>query len=134
MEIVKFVREQWDRAGAVAAAVAGGLLLLLGWFGVSDAIYPGEQIPYIVSGGLGGIFLLGLAAVLWISADLRDEWRKLDDLDSTLVSLRDLAAALAVEQPAAPAATRLEGDADEPLGSVAPVRTPRRRARPATVA
>jgi hypothetical protein len=34
-------------------------------------------MPYIVSNGLFGIFLLGIAAVLWISADLRDEWREL---------------------------------------------------------
>jgi hypothetical protein len=37
-------------------------------------------MPYIASGGLGGIFLLGLGSTLWLSADLRDEWRKLDEL------------------------------------------------------
>jgi hypothetical protein len=48
---------------------------------VSDTAFPAEQIPYVVSGGLVGVFLLGLGAVLWLSADLRDEWRKLDAIE-----------------------------------------------------
>jgi hypothetical protein len=27
-----------------------------------------------------GLFALALGATLWLSADLRDEWRKLDDI------------------------------------------------------
>ena len=37
-----------------------------------------------VSGGMFGLFLLGIGALLWLSADLRDEWRKLDALDRHL--------------------------------------------------
>jgi hypothetical protein len=33
-----------------------------------------------VSGGITGILLMGAAATLWLSADMRDEWRKLDEL------------------------------------------------------
>jgi len=40
--------------------------------------------PYIISGGIGGVFFLGLGATLWISADLRDEWRKLDRIEEAL--------------------------------------------------
>jgi hypothetical protein len=32
-----------------------------------------------------GLFLLGLGALLWVSADMRDEWRKLDAIDRHLV-------------------------------------------------
>jgi hypothetical protein len=32
-----------------------------------------------------GLFLLGLGALLWLSADLRDEWRKLDAIDRHLL-------------------------------------------------
>jgi hypothetical protein len=60
--------------------VAGIVALLIGWFGVSDATLPTQQISYLASGGLFGLFLLGAAATLWLSADLRDEWRKLDDI------------------------------------------------------
>ena len=80
MTFWEFLRVQGDRVAAGCVAVLGGLALLVGWLGVSHELYTAEQIPYVVSGGLGGIFLLGVAATLWLSADLRDEWRKLDEL------------------------------------------------------
>ena len=81
MEFLSWVRDQWDRVGAVVLVVAGALALLFGWLGISDAVLPSEQLPYLLSGGLVGVFLLGLGATLWLSADLRDEWRKLDRLE-----------------------------------------------------
>jgi hypothetical protein len=82
-----YLREQWDRVAAVVAVTVGALMLLLGWVGVEGKIYLGQQMPYVVSGGLGGIFVLGIGAVLWLSADMRDEWRKLDDVDATLLRI-----------------------------------------------
>ena len=81
MEFLSWVRDQWDRVGAVVLVLAGALALLLGWLGISDALLPSEQLPYLLSGGLVGVFLLGLGTTLWLSADLRDEWRKLDRLE-----------------------------------------------------
>ena len=78
---MKLLRAQWDRAAALFLATAGLLALLLGWLGVSRAVYPAEQLPYIISGGLTGLVLVGMAATLWLSADLRDEWRHLDRLE-----------------------------------------------------
>ncbi|MFN2536658.1 MAG: hypothetical protein ABR549_00720 [Mycobacteriales bacterium] len=83
--IVMIVRAQWDRTTAVVAALLAALLLLLGYLGVASTSYPAEQVPYIVSGGLTGILLMGVAATLWLSADMRDEWRKLDELGRLLV-------------------------------------------------
>jgi hypothetical protein len=77
MGIVMWLRVQWDRVAAGLCIVLGALALLLGWVGTSSTPYVSEQLPYIVSGGLAGIFLLGVGAVLWLSADLRDEWREL---------------------------------------------------------
>jgi hypothetical protein len=74
MEILRWLRVQWDRAAAFALLVLGLLALLLGWIGVSGTPHVADQLPYIISGGLLGIFLLGASAVLWLSADLRDEW------------------------------------------------------------
>jgi hypothetical protein len=84
-----FLRRQWDRVGAWVAIGLGALTLLLGWIGVSHTAYPAEQLPYIVSGGLLGIFLLGVGATLWLSADLRDEWRKLDGIERALEAQAD---------------------------------------------
>ena len=80
MDVMTWVRNQWDRVSAWVLVALGGLALVLGWVGVTGTPYTFEQLPFIISGGLGGIFLLGVGAMLWISADLRDEWRKLDQL------------------------------------------------------
>lgn len=81
MDIAKWVRAQWDRVLAWVCVAAGAIVLVVGWAGVSRYPYPADQLPYIISGGVGGLFLLGLGAMLWLSADLRDEWRKLDEID-----------------------------------------------------
>jgi hypothetical protein len=84
VEPTKWLRLQWDRALAWALVVAGAVALIIGWVGVSSTAYSAEQLPYIISGGIGGIFLLGVGATLWLSADLRDEWRKLDRIEEAL--------------------------------------------------
>jgi hypothetical protein len=84
MDVLPWIRTQWDRVGAWVAILAGAVAIILGWLGVSGTGFTSEQIPYIVSGGLGGLFLLGLGATIWISADLRDEWRKLDAIERHL--------------------------------------------------
>lgn len=80
MNLLRLLRNQWDRAAAWALVLLGGLAVVLGWVGVSGQGLTAQQVPYIVSGGIGGLFLLGLGATSWLSADLRDEWRKLDEL------------------------------------------------------
>ena len=80
------VKGQWDRLIAWAAVVAGALLLLFGWLGVSRTPFTAEQIPYVISGGLVGLFLLGIGAMVWLSADLRDEWRKLDRIEKAITA------------------------------------------------
>lgn len=84
MDRMMLIKSQWDRTTAVAAAVAGVVVLVLGWLGVSGTAYPAEQLPYIISGGIGGLFLLGVSSMLWLSADLHDEWRKLDRIEQAI--------------------------------------------------
>jgi hypothetical protein len=81
---LKVLKSQWDRTAAIALTLVGVICLVLGYAGVADSAILAEQTRYIVSGGIGGIFLLGLGATLWISADLRDEWRKLDRIERAL--------------------------------------------------
>ena len=80
MDLYRWLRNQWDRTLAIVLALAGLIAIYLGYRGVRDGIIPSEQIPYLASGGIVGLFLLGAGATLWLSSDLRDEWRKLDTL------------------------------------------------------
>lgn len=112
---------QWDRAAGWAAIAAGGVVLLVGWFGLSGTAFPAEQIPYLMSGGIGGLFLLGVGAVLVLSADLRDEWRKLDALERELSRH-----GLETEAGEAPSSAQgHEGNGGRPRGRSGAVRTGR---------
>jgi hypothetical protein len=86
--LAALIRTQWDRAGAVALVAVGLLALLLGWIGMSGAVLTYEQLPYILSGGLFGLSLIMVGTGLWLSADLRDEWRRIDRLEDTLSQRR----------------------------------------------
>jgi len=83
-DVVGWFRLQWDRAGAWGCLIAGAITLIVGWVGVSATAYTAKQLPYIAGCGLGGIFLVTTAAMLWLSADLRDEWRKLDRIEEAI--------------------------------------------------
>jgi len=90
MDVKTVVRALWDRIGAGVLVGAGGVLLLLGWLGVSGTPYAEEQIPYVISAGFTGLALIGIGATLWLSSDLRDEWHRLHALEE---GVRDLLAA-----------------------------------------
>lgn len=70
-----------------ALAGAGGLLIVLGWFGVSGAVLPSRQLPYLVSGGLGGLGLVVVGAVLLAGQDVRRELARLDRLEERVAEL-----------------------------------------------
>lgn len=88
MDLGKLLRQQWDRLAAILSVGLGAVAVLLGWIGVSGNSYLANQLPYLISGGIGGIFLLGIGATLWISSDLRDEWQKLDRVEHALDAAR----------------------------------------------
>lgn len=73
-------RSRWEKSAALVAAIVGVVLLVAGWVGVSGSSLTTEQIPYLASGAVGGLFALGVAATLWLSGDLRDEYFKLDEI------------------------------------------------------
>jgi hypothetical protein len=85
VELLTYVRAQWDRAGALALLIAGIVTLIFGWIGISGTSFTAEQLPYVISGGIASLFLMGVGGVMWLSADLRDEWRKLDGLEQALL-------------------------------------------------
>ena len=78
--LLTLLRAQWDRLLGGGLIVAGAVLVIAGWVGVSGAATTKDQLSYLASGGLGGLFCLGAGVGFVISANLADEWRKLDDL------------------------------------------------------
>ena len=78
--LYRCARQRWHRVVAVIAVLVGIVALLAGWLGISRATLTTEQIPYLASGGLGGLFALGVAATLWLSGDMRDEFDALQDI------------------------------------------------------
>ncbi len=79
------LKHHWDRVLAVVAALVGTVLLVIGWVQVSGTAVVAEQIPYLASQCVGGLIAFGIATTLWISADLRDEWAKLDAIHRSVV-------------------------------------------------
>lgn len=99
---------------ALVAGVAGAVALFVGYLGVSGTLDPGKQLPYLISGGIGGLFLLGVAAALLFSADLAA-------LRSDIADLRRL-----VEEVSARDAA---GDAPPSANGTGARRAPKREAR-----
>jgi hypothetical protein len=99
---------------ALVAGIAGAVALFIGYFGVSGTLDPAKQLPYLISGGVGGLFLLGLAAALLFSADLgatRADIARLHEVVAELgEQITDLQASLdattATPAPARPRASR----------------------------
>ena len=89
MDLKTWLRAQWDRVLGACAVLVGLVAILLGYRGVAGTPFPAEQIPYVISGAVVGIALIGIGLTSWLSADLRDEWRKLDVIDESLRRLAD---------------------------------------------
>jgi hypothetical protein len=85
---------------------AGGIAILAGYWGVSREALVAKQIPYLVSGGIGGMVLVAVGAFFLGTEDLRKELvrlrrleRLVEELHSTL--LEPLGGAPTVTRPAA---------------------------------
>jgi hypothetical protein len=65
----------------------GAILLLVGYLGVSREALPGKQIPYLVSGGIGGMFLAVLGAYFLGTQELRRDSGRLDRLEGMVEEL-----------------------------------------------
>lgn len=90
MTVLRWLRVQWDRALAVTVFAAGVVALVVGWAGISGEVFAARQLPYLLSGGIGGLFLLGAGATLWLSADLRDEWYQLRRIEQRMADGQQL--------------------------------------------
>ncbi|MGH2686373.1 MAG: hypothetical protein ACRDJP_12985 [Actinomycetota bacterium] len=81
-------------AGWIAVGL-GVLFLVFGWIGVSREVLVAKQLPYLVSGGFGGLGLIFLGSRLLLGEDLRTYEDRLvrmerlvDDLHELLVTVK----------------------------------------------
>jgi hypothetical protein len=75
----------------------GAIAIVVGWSQTSDELFVARQVPYLISGGLGGLGLLVLGGVFLTTNDLyrytdrldRVE-RKVDDIHRALVAAGEI--------------------------------------------
>jgi hypothetical protein len=66
---------------------AGLLAIFLGWFGLSGQAVVAKQLPFLISGGIGGIALVAIGAVILGTEDLRKDSGRLDRLERQIAQL-----------------------------------------------
>jgi hypothetical protein len=85
------MRIQWSKLGGllgIAYCLAGLFLIFLGWNGAASYDREPAQIPYVVSGGLGGLALVVIGASLLVVQSQRA------DRAAMQASIEDLRAAI----------------------------------------
>lgn len=80
-----WLRAAWDRLLGFTAITLGGALVVAGYLGVSGSRRIPTQASYLASGSAAGLCLLICGATLVLSADLRDQWRKLHRLGAPVI-------------------------------------------------
>lgn len=109
------VREILPLVAGWLLIVAGAVVLSVGWFGISGEALVARQLPYLVSGGLGGLALVVVGAAVIGSRDVRAVGGRLETLERQVA---DLHAALLQER------TRDDGDGER-VGITDPTHDPR---------
>jgi hypothetical protein len=101
----------WRWVGKATRPVVGWVLLglsalfiLFGWIGVSGTPVVAKQIPYVVSGGLAGVFLAVFGAYFLGTEELRKDSGRLDRLERMVAELHQIL----LSRPDAPAVTTAE--------------------------
>ena len=101
---------------------AGALVMLIGWFGVSRESLPGKQIPYLVSGGIGGVFLAVLGAYFLGTQEMRNDSGRLDRLERMVEELHQALLRRPDAPPIRDAAAEAAAEAAGANGSGSPAR------------
>lgn len=81
---LRWLRLRWDRAAEMALLALSAVVLIATWRSVSRTPFVADQLSYLASGGVAGLFLLAVGLRLRITGDLRDEWHKLDRIEAAL--------------------------------------------------
>jgi hypothetical protein len=78
---------------AAALTIAGLIAVLVGYLGVRDESHIELQLPYLISGGLGGLVLMGLGALMLIQYQMRIQARRFAEMTDTLDEWKEQAIA-----------------------------------------
>ena len=81
------------KALAAALTIAGLVAVLVGYLGVRDESHIELQLPYLISGGLGGLVLMGLGALVLIQYQMRIQARRFAEMTDTLDEWKEQALA-----------------------------------------
>jgi hypothetical protein len=92
------LKGRWRTVAAWVAIAAGALSIFGGWFAVSGETLAAKQLPYLISGGIGGLALVAAGVGLLIADDLRAERARSGRLEAEMLEVRDLLQAL-IEKP-----------------------------------
>jgi hypothetical protein len=65
----------------------GLLLVLIGYLGISREALVAKQLPYLISGGIGGLALVGFGAMLVGTEDLKRTQERIDHLEDLVADL-----------------------------------------------
>jgi hypothetical protein len=77
-----------SRVGAgVALILAGVVVAIVGYIGVSNETVVAFQLPYFASAGVGALMLMGGGAALLITAQVERDTARLDDLEDATRAL-----------------------------------------------
>ena len=81
------------KALAAALTVAGLVAVLVGYLGVRNQSHIELQLPYLISGGLGGLVLMGLGALVLIQYQMRIQARRFAEMTDSLDEWKEQAIA-----------------------------------------
>lgn len=84
----------WEAAGNAFRPYAGwifygfgALLVIIGYFGIADESIVAKQLPFLISGGIGGILLAILGAYFLGIEELRRDSGRLDRIEKQIEDL-----------------------------------------------
>ena len=81
------------KALAAGLTIAGLIAVLVGYLGVRDESHIELQLPYLISGGLGGLVLMGLGALVLIQYQMRLQARRFAEMTDSLDEWKEQAIA-----------------------------------------
>src|SRR5206468_539023 len=96
-------------------AVLGAVFIVVGWIGISGESLVAKQMPYLISGGVGGVALVGLGVLFLGTEERRRDRARIDQLEAMVADLHSvlLARADAPATESAEASPAAAGGSDE---------------------